>query len=103
MENKIDIQFDKALDYIIELKGELVEARELMYSDDKLEKYRGANLLLCSYINKYNHLSENAKRHLNVDINDLEKMAVETLVEQGYSRIVKDDLLKKYGYSAGKK
>lgn len=104
MEKKIDIQFDKDLDYIIALKGELVEAKILMQSgEDKLDKYRGANLLLCSYVNKYNNLSENAKKHLNVNMNDLEEMAVNVLVNQGHSDIVDKDLLKKYGMYCGEK
>jgi uncharacterized membrane protein len=97
--DKIDIQFDKNLDYIIELKGELVHARDLMSSGDDSLKWAGANYVLNSYINKYSNLSENAKNHLNENINDLEKMAVKIVVEQGYSDIINQELLKKYGYS----
>ncbi len=100
---KIDVQFDKNLDYIIELKGELVQARELMKSDNKLNQYTGANVVLCSYLTKYENLSENAKRHLNENINELEKLAVNVLVNQGHSKIVKVDLLKKYGLFCGEK
>ena len=100
---KIDIQFDKNLDYILELKGELVQVGGLMRSKEELDAYRGANLLLFSYLTKYNNLSENAKRHLHENINDLEKMAVSILVNQGHSDIVQEELLKKYGYSVDKK
>jgi hypothetical protein len=103
MEDKVDVQFDKNLDYILELKGELVQARELMKSGNRLSQYTGANCILCSYLAKYDNLSENAKRHLNENINDLEEMAVKTLVDQGYSNIVKENLLKKYGYSVSEK
>jgi uncharacterized membrane protein len=99
MEKKIDIQFDNDLDYIIELKGELVEAKTLMKNAMKtLDQYRGANLVLCSYLTKYDNLSENAKKHLNVDMNELEKLAIETLIAQGHTDILNRDLLKKHGY-----
>ncbi|MFH1503492.1 MAG: hypothetical protein ABIE36_02455 [Candidatus Diapherotrites archaeon] len=100
---KIDVQFDKNLDYIIELKGELVQARELMKSDNKLNQCTGANAVLCSYLPKYENLSENAKRHLDEDTNELEKLAVNVLVNQGHSKFVKVDLLKKYGLFCGEK
>lgn len=103
MNKKIDIKFDKDLDYIIELKGELVSSRKLMDSKDSLDQYTGANLILCAYINKYNNLSENAKIHLNENINQLEKKAVEVLVELGQSKLVDKNLLKKYGYFTIKK
>jgi hypothetical protein len=102
MEKKIDVQFDKDLDYIIELKGELAEAKILMQSgEDKLDKYRGAGYILENYRHKYKNLSENAKKHLNVNMNDLEEMAVNILVNQGHSDIVEKDLLKKYGLYCG--
>ena len=97
---KIDIPFEKNLDYILELKGELTSSRILMDSNDAMDQYMGANLILCSYINKYNNLSENAKMHLRENINELEKKAVKVLVEQGHSKIVEKELLKKYGYSS---
>jgi hypothetical protein len=68
----------------------------MQYGENNLTKYRGANLLLCSYKHKYNNLSENAKKHLKVDMGELEKLAVNVLVDQGYSDIVNQDLLKKY-------
>lgn len=97
---EIDIAFDKNLDYIIELKGELVNSKQLMNSDNSLKQYRGANLILCSYLSKYNNLSDNAKKHINENINELEKMAVKILVDQGHSNIINEDLLKKYRYSS---
>jgi len=100
---KVDAQFDKDSNYIIELKGELVQAKRLMNSEDSLDEYTGANLILCSYINKYDNLSKNAKKHLNMDMNELEKMAVNILVNQGHSKLVKVDLLKKYGVYCGEK
>ena len=104
MDKKIDVQFDSDLDYIIALKGELVEAKTLMIYGDKLSKYRGACYILESHLSKYNNnLSENAKKHLDVDINELERKAVEVLVEQGHSDIVKKDLLKKYKYHVPEK
>jgi len=103
MEKKIDVQSDKDLDYIIEFERKLVNSKKLMHSDNELDEYTGANLILCSYINKYNNLSENAKKHLNVDMNELEKLAVNILVNQGHSKLVKVDLLKKYGVYCGEK
>jgi hypothetical protein len=57
--------------------------------------------MLRSYLNKYENLSENSKKHLNVDINDLEKLAVNVLFNQGHSDIIGMDLLRKYGLYCG--
>lgn len=104
MVDKIDIKFDKDLDYIIELKGELVEAKTLMENGSyPLDKYRGATHLLDSYLAKYNNLSANAKNHLKVNINELEARAIKILFEQGHLKMVKEDLAKKHGYAVKEK
>lgn len=101
MENKINTQFNKGLTHFKELKTDLVEAKRLMNSEDKMDKYTGASLLLSKYIQDYDTLTDYSKEHLNVDMNELEKLAVNILVNQGRSGLVKIDLLKKYGLYCG--
>ena len=75
---------------------ELIETRKLIDSGDNLGKYRGANILLGSTINKYNSLDKKVRELFYIDVDNLEKKAVEILVNQGYSKIVPEKLLKKY-------
>jgi hypothetical protein len=70
------------------------------YCTDRLDKYRGATTFLTSLFNKYDNLSENAKKHLNVNISELEKLAVDTLVKEGYEDTLNKETLEKFGYSA---
>lgn len=101
---KIKYQFNETeLASLSELKDEIIQAKRLMNSEDSLDKYISAACVLCSYINQYNDLSENEKKHLDVDIGDLEKLAVNILVNQGHPKLVGVDLLKKYGLYCGEK
>jgi len=106
---KIKYQFNKTeLASLSKLKDEIIQARKFMSSDDPLDEYTGANYLLYSSLSKYNQLNNKARKFLNInitciDINDLEKLAVNILVNQGHSKLVKVDLLKKYGVYCGEK
>jgi hypothetical protein len=98
MENKIDNPLDSN-PYILLLKGGLAHAKEWMSSGDEMQKCTGAELVLNYYTERYNVLNDDAKKYVGINANELEKMAVDILVEQGHSKLVKDSLLKKYEYS----
>lgn len=94
---------ERELASLLEIKGELVQAKELMYYGDQLSQYRGANYLLCSFLAKYNLLDKKSKDSLHIDVNNLERKAVEILVNQGHNKLVENELLKKYGYAISEK
>ncbi|MGY4884863.1 MAG: hypothetical protein ACP5NZ_04770 [Nanobdellota archaeon] len=93
------------------IEGGISHAKLWLYSGTESEKRYGAEVLLNYWIERYNVLSDEEKKNISfnvfednknaisVNINDLEKKAVEVLVKQGHSNVVDESLLKKYGYS----
>jgi folate-dependent phosphoribosylglycinamide formyltransferase PurN len=94
---------ERELASLLNMHAELVESRQLMYSDEVLDRYRGANTILNSAIHKYKNFDEEHKKQLNIDVNELERKAVKILVDDGYPQIVSKELLEKYGYAVAEK
>jgi len=68
-------------------------------SGNNIEKCNAAGLFLSYWIKNYDLLDTEGKQSIKVDLSDLEKKAVDILVENGKSDEVSKDLLEKYGYS----
>ena len=86
------------LDNLLGLAKEIGAISEILYTGEADEKYRAASVILKSSLPKYNKLSEEIKEVLDVDINKLEKKAVDILFHGGNKDMISKELLEKYGY-----
>ena len=86
------------LNNLVGLANEIGEMKELLYSKESDERYRGASVMLKSSLPRYNKLPEGIREFIKVDISKLEQKAVEILFNSKNREMVSDELLEKYGY-----
>lgn len=103
MDNQVNIKPDKKYS-LAELQTKFIIAETAMRypkqgKTSQIFQYKAADDVLNNYLPEYEKLSENEKKNLNVNTNELERIAVKTLVEQGHSDIISKERLKKFGYS----
>ena len=86
------------LDNLLGLTMEIGEMKELLYSREADERYRGASVMLKSSIPRYNKLPEEIRELLKIDLGKLEEKAVNILFNSVHKDMVSNELLEKYGY-----